>query len=71
ASPIQAIAARADRVGLAEALDGVVIEVPQSSSKEVVSLAASLQGMIDRLADNEEALRHLANTLEVRVADRT
>ncbi|QCI63908.1 hybrid sensor histidine kinase/response regulator [Phreatobacter stygius] len=71
ASPLQAIAARADRVGLADALDGVVIEVPQSSSKEVVSLAASLQGMIDRLADNEEALRHLANTLEVRVADRT
>jgi CheY-like chemotaxis protein len=27
--------------------------------------------MIDRLADNEEALRHLANTLENRVADRT
>ena len=71
ASPLQAIAARADRVGLADALDGVVIEVPQSSSKEVVSLAASLQAMIDRLADNEEALRHLANTLEVRVAERT
>jgi signal transduction histidine kinase len=71
ASPIQAIAARADRVGLAEALDGVVIELPQSSSKEVVSLAASLQGMIDRLADNEEALKHLANTLEQRVALRT
>lgn len=71
ASPIQAIAARADRVGLAGQLDGVVIEVPESSSKEVVSLAASLQGMIDRLADNEEALRHLANTLENRVADRT
>lgn len=71
ASPIQAIAARADRVGLAGPLDGVVIEVPESSSKEVVSLAASLQGMIDRLADNEEALRHLANTLENRVADRT
>ncbi len=71
ASPIQAIAARADRVGLAGALDGVTIEVPDSSSKEVVSLAASLQGMIDRLADNEEALRHLASTLENRVADRT
>ncbi|QCK84455.1 response regulator [Phreatobacter aquaticus] len=71
ASPLQAIAARADRVGLADALDGVVIEVPQSSSKEVVSLAASLQGMIDRLADNEEALKHLANTLELRVVDRT
>lgn len=71
ASPIQDIAARADRVGLAEALDGVTIEVPESSSKEVVSLAASLQGMIDRLADNEEALRHLASTLENRVADRT
>jgi signal transduction histidine kinase len=71
ASPIQAIAARADRVGLAEALDGVVIEVPQSSSQEVVSLAAALQGMIDRLADNEEALKHLANTLEVRVVERT
>jgi signal transduction histidine kinase len=71
ASPIQAIAARADRVGLAEALDGVVIELPESSSKEVVSLAASLQGMIDRLSDNEEALRHLASTLEQRVADRT
>ncbi len=71
ASPIQAIAARADRVGLAEAIDGVVIELPESSSKEVVSLAASLQGMIDRLSDNEEALRHLANTLEQRVADRT
>ncbi|MBL8567572.1 MAG: response regulator [Phreatobacter sp.] len=71
ASPIQAIAARADRVGLAEALDGVVIDLPESSSKEVVSLAASLQGMIDRLADNEEALKHLANTLEQRVAVRT
>ncbi|MBY0363422.1 MAG: response regulator [Phreatobacter sp.] len=71
ASPLQAIAARADRVGLAEALDGVEIEVPKSSSKEVVSLAASLQGMIDRLADNEEALKHLANTLEHRVAVRT
>lgn len=71
ASPLQAIAARADRVGLADALDGVVIEVPQSSSQEVVSLAASLQGMIDRLADNEEALKHLANTLELRVAERT
>jgi signal transduction histidine kinase len=71
ASPLQAIAARADRVGLADALDGVVIEVPQSSSKEVVSLAASLQGMIDRLADNEEALKHLANTLELRVVERT
>ncbi|KAF0137094.1 MAG: integral membrane sensor hybrid histidine kinase, partial [Xanthobacteraceae bacterium] len=71
ASPLQAIAARADRVGLAEALDGVVIEVPKNSSKEVVSLGASLQGMIDRLADNEEALKHLANTLEHRVAVRT
>lgn len=71
ASPLQSIAARADRVGLADALDGVVIEVPKSSSQEIVSLAASLQGMIDRLADNEEALRHLANTLEQRVADRT
>ena len=71
ASPLQSIAARADRVGLADALDGVVIEVPKSSSQEIVSLAASLQGMIDRLADNEEALRHLANTLEHRVADRT
>jgi len=71
ASPLQAIAARADRVGLADALDGVVIEVPKGSSKEVVSLGASLQGMIDRLADNEEALRHLANTLEHRVAVRT
>ena len=70
-SPLQAIAARADRVGLAEALDGVMIEVPKSSSREVVSLAASLQGMIDRLADNEEALKHLANTLEQRVAVRT
>ncbi|WP_296578857.1 ATP-binding protein [Phreatobacter sp.] len=71
ASPLQAIAARADRVGLAEALDGVTIEVPKSSSQEIVSLAASLQGMIDRLADNEEALKHLANTLEHRVAVRT
>lgn len=71
ASPLQAIAARADRVGLAEALDGVEIEVPKSSSREIVSLAASLQGMIDRLADNEEALKHLANTLEHRVAVRT
>lgn len=71
ASPLQAIAARADRVGLAEALDGVTIEVPKSSSKEIVSLAASLQGMIDRLADNEEALKHLASTLEHRVTVRT
>ncbi len=73
ASPLQSIAAprRPRRPRRSATLDGVVIEVPKSSSQEIVSLAASLQGMIDRLADNEEALRHLANTLEHRVADRT
>jgi signal transduction histidine kinase/CheY-like chemotaxis protein len=71
AAPLRAIAGQADRIGLPSGAERIEIALPRNASREIVSLAASLQAMLDRLTRNEASLREINAELEARVESRT